>query len=485
MKNWLLRLTLLTASPLLAQQAPYQAFETDSAAEPRGGMAYLNTCLQTNLRKPTPVAAKGVGGRVILTGIVETDGHVSNVTVAQSLNPELNGEAVRVFSRFHAWRPARKAGQAVRQIVSIPVTFRPSAPFTYASGLRHDYFGQDRKPVTDSSQAQFKKSTPMDERGLPTGDVVIYERKRSGWKETNRLPFVRRKDGQRGPAGQPLYLVGQQDAGQQWQDVVYSVDETGTVFRRADYENGVPSGSNITYHVNGLVAQVTARETETRYLMTSWYPNGQMKRNWFADRPKGSPAAPPEQVAVVWDSTGQPLVKDGNGRAIYTEMARSYHDTTQRTVYREEGPYEGGLKQGVWTGRYADGSYFYEEQYNKGVCQGGKAITTGQDTVRYAVPQQQPEFAGGIAGLGQFLSQNLRYPASAQKAGVQGRVFVSFVVCQDGTLCDYEIIRGVQPDVDQEALRVVKAMSGRWKPGVQRGQPVRVKYNLPINFTLQ
>lgn len=484
MKNWLLRFALLISAPAFAQQTPYQNFEVDSVAEPHGGIAYLNTFLQTNLRKPMSVAAKGIGGRVIVKGIVETDGRVSDVSVVQSPYPELNEEAIRVFSRFQAWRPAQKGGKIVRQVVTLPVTFRPNSPFFYVNGMRTDYFSEDRKPAADSSTARYKKQSPMDERGLPTGDVTVYERKRSGWKETNRLPFVREKDGQRSPTGQPLYLIGNQDADKLWQDVVYSVGETGTIVYQTDYENGRPTGTNVAYHPNGLVAKNTSAEGETRLLMTSWYANGQMKQNWFVDRPKGS-VPMPEQVAAVWDSTGKQSVKDGNGRAVFIAMTRSYKDTIQQTPYREEGQYEGSLKQGTWTGRYADGSYFYEERYDKGVCQGGKAITAGQDTVRYTLSQQQPEFAGGMPGLSQFLMQNLRYPADAQRARAQGRVFVSFVVCQDGTLCDYEVTKGVQPDLDQEAVRVVKAMSGRWKPGFQRGQPVRVRYNLPINFTLQ
>ena len=105
--------------------------------------------------------------------------------------------------------------------------------------------------------------------------------------------------------------------------------------------------------------------------------------------------------------------------------------------------------------------------------------------MRYVVREPPPEFAGGMQGMGQFLAQTLRYPVDAQRARAQGKVFISFVVCTDGTLCDYAVVRGAHPDLDQEALRVVKAMSGRWKPGIQRGQKVRVKYNLPVNFTLQ
>lgn len=179
------------------------------------------------------------------------------------------------------------------------------------------------------------------------------------------------------------------------------------------------------------------------------------------------------------------MISNGSGQATYETPTTSRTDTTKKTQFVEKGLYENGFKQGVWTGRYADGSYAYEERYEKGICTGGKAVKAGADTIRYSAPQQQPEFAGGMSGLGQFLSQNLRYPVEAQRAGVQGRVFVSFVVCKDGSLCDYEVLKSVHPSVDEEAVRVVKAMSGRWKPGIQRGEKVRVKYNLPINFTMQ
>lgn len=187
---------------------------------------------------------------------------------------------------------------------------------------------------------------------------------------------------------------------------------------------------------------------------------------------------------ALWDSIGTQLVRGGNGRAIYKAIRKSYADTTRQTTYTEEGLYADGFKQGIWTGRYADGSYFYEEQYDKGISTGGKALKAGSDTIRYAVAEQPPLFPGGMNGLGQFLSSNLAYPVSAQKAGVQGQVFISFTVNTDGTLSDYEVIKSINPDLDQEALRVVKMMSGRWKPGSQRGQNVRVKYNLPINFSL-
>jgi protein TonB len=102
----------------------------------------------------------------------------------------------------------------------------------------------------------------------------------------------------------------------------------------------------------------------------------------------------------------------------------------------------------------------------------------------FTVVEQQPEFSGGMAALGQYLQKNLRYPAAAQRANISGRVFVSFVVNTDGSIQDVQVLKGLGFGTDEEAKRVVQAMP-KWRPGKQSGRPVRVKFNLPINFTLE
>lgn len=102
----------------------------------------------------------------------------------------------------------------------------------------------------------------------------------------------------------------------------------------------------------------------------------------------------------------------------------------------------------------------------------------------FMVVEQMPEFPGGIKELMSFLSKNSKYPASAMAKNVQGRVIVQFVVEKDGTPTEFKVIRSVDPDLDAEALRVMKEMP-KWKPGMQRGQVVRVKYTVPVTFRLQ
>lgn len=102
----------------------------------------------------------------------------------------------------------------------------------------------------------------------------------------------------------------------------------------------------------------------------------------------------------------------------------------------------------------------------------------------FTVVEEMPEFPGGNTELLKYLATSIRYPVIAQENGIQGRVTCSFVVNRDGSVVDAEVVRGVDPSLDKEALRVIGLMP-KWKPGKQRGKPVRVKYIVPVTFRLQ
>jgi protein TonB len=102
----------------------------------------------------------------------------------------------------------------------------------------------------------------------------------------------------------------------------------------------------------------------------------------------------------------------------------------------------------------------------------------------FTVVEEQPGYPGGDEARIKFLQENTKYPEEAKELGVQGKVFVTFVVEVDGSITDVRVLRGIGAGCDEEAIRVVKSMP-RWVPGKQRGQPVRVQFNLPIKFTLQ
>ncbi len=102
----------------------------------------------------------------------------------------------------------------------------------------------------------------------------------------------------------------------------------------------------------------------------------------------------------------------------------------------------------------------------------------------FFIVEDMPEFPGGELALRKYIAKHVKYPVIAQENGVQGKVYVTFVVGKDGSINNARIARGVDPSLDKEALRVVNGLP-RWKPGKQRGKPVNVSYTVPINFVLQ
>jgi protein TonB len=107
-----------------------------------------------------------------------------------------------------------------------------------------------------------------------------------------------------------------------------------------------------------------------------------------------------------------------------------------------------------------------------------------EETKVFDVVEQMPSFPGGQAALMSWLGSNIKYPVVAEENGVQGRVVCTFVVERDGSITDVKVVRGVDPSLDKEAVRVLKAMP-HWIPGKQNGSAVRVKYTVPVTFKLQ
>lgn len=101
----------------------------------------------------------------------------------------------------------------------------------------------------------------------------------------------------------------------------------------------------------------------------------------------------------------------------------------------------------------------------------------------FQVVEKMPQYPGGMKAMMEYLGKNIRYPAEAHKAGVQGRVIAQFIVNTDGSTSDYKVVRSVSPELDTEAIRVLSSMP-TWTPGYQRGKAVRVKYTVPVTFRL-
>ena len=112
-------------------------------------------------------------------------------------------------------------------------------------------------------------------------------------------------------------------------------------------------------------------------------------------------------------------------------------------------------------------------------------LSFGQDNDSiYTIVEESPTFPGGDEGRIKFIQENIKYPMEALQNGVQGTVYVTFVVEKDGSLSNIRILKGIGYGCDKEVLRITKLMP-KWNLGKQKAEPVRVQFNLPVHFILQ
>ncbi|MEL6538060.1 MAG: TonB family protein [Bacteroidota bacterium] len=191
------------------------------------------------------------------------------------------------------------------------------------------------------------------------------------------------------------------------------------------------------------------------------------------------------------------------------ELLRMGHwETFNDGILTEEGDYLDGLKTGLWTNYYKDGSVrdqgTYQEDemhgdwmhyYKDGEISGKLVYDAGDLTSHHYInpdgstnpdpeaAHHQPEFPGGETALYRFLSTNIKYPEGPRRADIEGRVYIQFVVLEDGTITREQVVRGVDPELDAEALRVVKMMP-QWEGGMDHNRPVKIKMIVPITYKL-
>lgn len=148
------------------------------------------------------------------------------------------------------------------------------------------------------------------------------------------------------------------------------------------------------------------------------------------------------------------------------------------------GEFAAGLPIGEHHWFNEDGSKHRIEKYSKGKLTDGFCFTkSGADTT-YFPEEEMAEFPGKQEELYKFIAKNVKYPNECIENEIEGRVFVKFVINQQGKITDSQIIRSVNPLLDAEALRVVNSMP-LWKPAMMEGKPVKIEFNLPISFKLQ
>ncbi len=232
----------------------------------------------------------------------------------------------------------------------------------------------------------------------------------------------------------------------------------GTVARY--YPNGKRSAVNI--YKNGVLSGA----------QYEFFPNGKpyiIKTNTPDSK---NPLTPNIIITTNYDSLGKALVENGTGHFIGYDKDFKY--------VAEEGEIKNGLKEGEW--RFKQDSLTAVELYKEDKFISGTSTLNG-NVIKYTAPATPPTFKGGTMNFLQYLGDNIRYPAAERQNRVQGRVVVSFIVEKDGSLSNIKVTQSVSPDMDAEAVRVIKR-SPKWTPGIQFGRAVRASFVVPISFSL-
>ncbi|MFB9841344.1 energy transducer TonB [Mucilaginibacter ginsenosidivorans] len=182
-------------------------------------------------------------------------------------------------------------------------------------------------------------------------------------------------------------------------------------------------------------------------------------------------------IEACYDSTGVALATDGSG------TFKLYDDTAFKTVI-ETGSLKNGRRDGVCTGVDDKGKSHFEEKYENGMLISGTFSNEKGEVNTYTIARSiAPAYPGGLNVFYKYLSKKIRYPDYEREHNVQGTILMSFTVEKDGKVTGIKLINTVSPNIDAEALRVMKA-SPPWVPGIRYGRPVRVRYQIPIGFSL-
>ncbi len=234
------------------------------------------------------------------------------------------------------------------------------------------------------------------------------------------------------------------------------------------------------YYPNGriykLIEKDITKSIEKEITITKefeWHANGQLfsviERNVSKELNE-------EKYISVWDTLGNQVVKNGNGTC-------SLYLYKLKDAIKEHGTIKDGQKEGQWVGKTIENKTAYIEYYEKNNLVKGTAYTE-VDSVVYETIEEMAEFKGGLKSFANFLQRNLSYPKQARKENIEGKVYVQFIVCTDGTLCDYKVVKGIGGGCDEESVRVLQKSSGKWMAGKQRGKAVRSKFTIPISYVL-
>jgi TonB family protein len=410
-----------------------------------------------------------VQGTVNVRITMGIDGLPMKYEVVKNLRPDCDLEALRVAKLINL-RNLKSQFQG-KESFEIQVPFHNQEKIYFENGYILNYFDKNIKPTNKDDEVKFSRRYLVDSlSGIVKGNAEYFEYKTRGSKSIGFAVFMVDSS----ESNIPTFLENKVDSIKKCK---YSSIGTGAFPKMyfETYKNGQVSFREIDkqsyfYYPNGRIKTVLEGieiDSEKVVKEINWYANGQISSvsNFVKAQPND-----PHKYMAVWDTLGKKIVENGEGLAEFYDKQGV-----------EIGLFKRGFKDGIWIKKLSNELMDYKESYDMGSLLEGTRYA-GRDSIKYDVVDIRASFMDGMRGFAKHLQKNLLFPADAQRSGAQGTVLVEFKVCTDGTLCDYAITQSVSKSLNQEAIRVVKLTSGKWKSGKSRGIPVSTKFTLPVTF---
>lgn len=429
-----------------------------------GGTSGLMKFLNENIEYPKEAQEKGIEGRVILSFIVEKDGGVADVQIVKGQDSLLDNEASRVISKMPNWTPGLQKNERVRVRYTLPIAFKLPEGVTESSavGVKHKskHSGNEvivigagkTKDITQQSLAEkFGDSSPL---------IIVDGVK---MKKDANIEDI-----------DPTTI----------ESISVLKDKTAITKYGDEGKNGVIEITTKSVDAKNAIKQKLAADKEDIFVVVEDQPQfkggTEALMKYLGDNIKYPKEAHEKNIQgrVIANFV---INKDGSISDV--SIVRGVHSLLDAEAIRviSEMP---NWKPGMQRGQAVRVRYTLPITFSLQGDKDEKKQTAETPDDIFVVVEQQPEFPGGPEALMKFIGENVRYPKESQENGVQGRVIVSFIVNKDGSLSDMEIVRGQDPLLDAEAIRIIATMPN-WKPGMQRGKAVNVKYTLPITFRLE
>ncbi|MGE5427275.1 MAG: TonB family protein [Methylococcaceae bacterium] len=438
-----------------------------------GGEMALRKFIAYNIKYPHSAVEKGIQGKEIVSFVVTKTGSVADAKIVSGVDPALDQEALRVVNSMQAWIPGKQGGKEVDVQYTLPINFAlEGKPDVYTTVEQMPEYPGGEMALRKYLAYNIKYPLSAVEKGIQ-GKVIV--------------SFVITS---KGSVSDAKILRG----------VYPSLDQEAlrVVNSMSAWIPGKQGGKEVdvqyTLPINFVLEKITeakAGDNTEPYTVVEQMPEfpggSEALKTYIATNVKYP------DIALAGGVEGQVIVSflvDKTGNISKANIKRGVETSLDKEALRVVNSmpkWNPGKQNGenVTVTLELPINFKLPDDYNSENYRRKEKLRpmSGTDNPPYTIVEQMPEYPGGIEALKKYIASNIKYPVIALENGIQGKVYVGFVVTKTGKVTNAKVLRGVDPIIDQEAVRVVESMPA-WIPGKQNGENVIVDYTLPIEFAI-